>query len=79
MRPRICSGDNSFARVGIVGACTISPKAKISWLIQIAIPDAISGRYGDRPTNSHDSAQITAIEIRAVYLEKRSRVRSTNG
>jgi hypothetical protein len=68
-RPRICSGANSLARVGIVGACTISPKANISWLTQIAIPDATIGRYGATPTKSHEIAQIIPIEISAVYFE----------
>jgi hypothetical protein len=68
-RPRICSGESSFARVGIVGACTISPKANTNWLTQIAIPDATIGRYGAIPTKSHEIAQIIPMEISAVYFE----------
>ena len=68
-----------MARVGIVGACTISPKAKISWLTQIATPDATIGRYGAIPTKSQDAAQIIPIEIKAVYREYLSSTFITRG
>ena len=68
-RPRICSGASSLAKVGITGACTISPTAKINWLMQSAIPEAINGKSGDMPTKSQELDQMIPIEISALYFE----------
>ena len=79
VRPRRCSGDNSFASAGAVGDQTISPNAKTIWLTESKMPATKSGANGVTPTKSHESAQINETETKARCFDIRDKNFRTSG
>lgn len=77
--PRMCSGDKSFARAGIVGDQIISPKAKTIWLTQSIKAPAISGNNGEIPTTAQDIDQIIPTAMSALYFDSLLSLRRTAG